>query len=145
MSDVFAPYHVVFSTYRRQLTINSANSEALYRYMWDILKCRGCRLYRINGMPDHVHLLLELNPSVALASLVGELKRSSSLWMKRSGLFPAFEGWGKEYYAHTLGIEGLDRVKSYIINQREHHRVRSFREELDELFASCGIVPRERD
>ncbi|MFD1141529.1 transposase [Larkinella insperata] len=90
-------YQIVFGTKYRKPTTN----EALYRYIWGVLENKNCRLFRINGVGDHVHILCDLHPAVALANLVKDVKAGSSIWMKQSGLFPDFEGWAVGYSAFT--------------------------------------------
>lgn len=63
MSAVSSIYHVVINIYRRQMTIPDETCEHLYRYIWSIVKSRGCRLYRINGIGNHIHMLIELSPT----------------------------------------------------------------------------------
>lgn len=85
-------------------------------------------------MPDHVHLLIDLNPTIALSDLIRNLKATTSQWMTKSGLFPLFEGWGKGYYAASLSFEHKQSVIDYIINQEQHHKTRSYEEEMKWLY-----------
>ena len=82
MSAVSSIFHVVINTYRRQMTIPDETSEHLYRYIWSIVKSRGCRLYRINGIGNHIHMLIELSSTMALSDLVRDIKQGSSKWPK---------------------------------------------------------------
>ncbi len=113
--------HAVINTYHRRMTIDIAHAESLYRFIWSLLRDRDCHLYRIGGIENHVHMLFDLHPRHALMDVMRDIKRESSKWMKSSGLFPAFEGWGKEYFACSRSHEGLDTVIKYIKCQREHH------------------------
>lgn len=139
MSAVSSMYHVVINTYRRQMTIPDETSEHLYRYIWSIVKSRGCRLYRINGIANHVHMLIELAPTVALSDLVRDIKQGSSKWAKQQVYFPQFSGWGKEYGAFSCSSRDKDRIAGYIINQREHHKASSFEEEYRQMIELSGI------
>ncbi len=139
MSKVLNPIHLVLNTYYRRLTIDNNNREALYRFIWSFLKARNCYLYRIGGIQNHIHLLFNLNPTIALSDIVRDMKRESSLWVKRSGLFPYFEKWGKEYYAFGVGKNAIPTIIEYIKNQQEHHRKRTFEEEMQEIFREEGI------
>jgi REP element-mobilizing transposase RayT len=76
-------YHIVFSTKDRHPVLRQERREALFRYIWGILKNRESHLYRINGADDHLHILTSLHPSVSLADLVKDVKTGSSLWIKR--------------------------------------------------------------
>ena len=138
MSHTNCLYHIVFNTYKRINTIPPEHQEELYRFIWSLLLQRNCRLLRINGMPNHVHLFVDLAPYHSLSDIVGELKRESSKWMKRCGNYPQFEGWGKEYFATSKSVAEKNVVIEYIKNQQEHHAKRSFEEELQEMFRSNG-------
>lgn len=85
-------YHIVFRTKDSLKTLNLENSEELYKYIWGIIKSRDGVLYRINGMEDHIHILSDLHPSIALADYVRDIKTASSIWLKASGKFQKFEG-----------------------------------------------------
>ena len=139
MSAVSSMYHVVINTYRRQMTIPDETSEHLYRYIWSIVKSRGCRLYRINGIGNHVHMLIELAPTVALSDLVRDIKQGSSKWAKQQVYFPQFSGWGKEYGAFSCSCRDKEAIIHYIKNQREHHKVKTFEDEYKGLLELSGI------
>ncbi|MGA0555332.1 IS200/IS605 family transposase [Larkinella sp. VNQ87] len=132
-------YQIVFGTKYRRPTSNEAHCTDLYCYIWGIIKSRNCCLFRINGVEDHLHILCDLHPTVALATLVKDIKAGSSLWMKQSGLFPEFEGWADGYGAFTYSIRERDKIIRYIRNQKEHHRKRSFPDEFKALLDEHGI------
>ena len=145
MSFVTAIYHVVINTYRRRLTIPNESSEKLYRYIFGIVKAKGCTLLRVNGIGNHIHLLIELSPATSLSSLMQDVKSSSSKWMKQyPQLFPMFEGWGKEYAAFTYALRDKDMLIHYIDNQRIHHQSKSFEHEYRVLMRNAGIEWNEK-
>jgi REP element-mobilizing transposase RayT len=119
-------YHIIFGTKYRKNMITEKHSKELYKYIWGIIKNKKCILYRINGVEDHIHLLISLHPSVALADLLKDLKVSSSIWMKQSGLFPDFAGWQEGYAAFTCSFKEKDKIIQYIKKQKEHHQKESF-------------------
>ena len=80
-------YQIVFSTKHRKPVLVEQYDEQLYKYIWGIVKNKNCRLYRINGMPDHIHLFIDLHPSVSLSNLVKDVKIASNQWIKQSGYF----------------------------------------------------------
>ncbi len=121
MSKTKSLHHIVFATKQREMTITEADKKELYAYILGIIRNLKCYLIRINGMPDHIHLLVDVNPTVAIADLVKQIKQSSSYWMKSSGKFPKFRCWGEGYYAFSIAVSELDKVKAYIINQEAHH------------------------
>ena len=139
MSAVSSMFHVVINTYRRQMTIPDETSEHMYRYIWSIIKSRNCRLYRINGTGNHIHMLIELSPTIALSDLVRDIKQGSSKWAKQQVYFPQFSGWGKEYGAFSVGQREKDVVVKYIMSQREHHKSRTFEGEYQEIIEACGL------
>lgn len=90
----------------------------------------------MNGIPNHIHLLVDLSVEVSLSQFMRELKRSSSLWLKQHhDLFPEFVGWGKEYYAFSCGPRDKDAIISYIKGQENHHNITSFDDEMKSISA----------
>jgi len=96
-------YHLVFRTKNSRNTLFQAHSRELYAYMMGIIRNKNCFLYRINGLEDHIHILCDLHPSIALADFMRDLKTSSSIWLKQSGKFTEFTGWADGYVALTYG------------------------------------------
>ena len=94
-------YQIVFGTKHRQPTISIEHDEELYKYIWGIIKNKKCKLYRINGIEDHIHIFSDLHPSISLSDYVKDIKVASCIWMKESGKFPLFEGWQDGYGAFT--------------------------------------------
>ncbi|SDQ04350.1 REP element-mobilizing transposase RayT [Chryseobacterium soldanellicola] len=132
-------YQIVFSTKHRNPVLNIEDEDQLYKYIWGIVKNKNCKLYRINGMPDHIHLFADLHPSVSLSSFVKDIKVSSNLWIKQSGLFPDFEEWQSGYSAFTYSEREKDTIINYIKNQKEHHKNESFEDEYKNLLISHGV------
>jgi REP element-mobilizing transposase RayT len=133
-------YHIIFRTKSSEMTIRQENVSYLYKYIWGIIKNKKCVLYRINGMEDHIHILSDLHPSVALADYIKDIKVASSKWMKASGYFPDFRGWGIKYAAFTYSYEEKEILIHYIKNQQEHHKKESIRDEIKRLFKEQGII-----
>ena len=139
MSAVSSLFHIVINTLNREMTIPDDASEQLYRYIWSIVKSRNCRLIRINGIGNHLHMLVELAPTMCLSDLVRDIKQGSSKWAKQQPCFTRFRGWGKEYGAFSCSIHEKDKIVNYIINQREHHRAGTFEDEFRQLIESSGL------
>lgn len=140
MSKVNAIYHIVINTYQRQMTINNDHREDLYRFIWKLIINRKCVLYRIGGIPNHVHLLIDLHPEVPLSTLMRDIKQLSSKWAKQSGFFPQFIGWGKEYAAFTCQYSNKTTIIHYINNQQNHHKAITFETEFRSLFSYEGYA-----
>ena len=132
-------YHIVFRTKSSEKSINQAYASDLYKYIWGIIKNKKCVLFRINGMEDHIHILSDLHPSIALADYIKDIKVSSSKWMKESGYFPHFKGWGLKYCALTYSFRERDMITNYIRGQQEHHKKESFQDEIQRIFKEQGI------
>jgi len=132
-------YHIVFRTKRSQLTIFEQSERDLYAYILGFCNNTGCRLHRIGGMPDHIHMLVDIPPTEALSSFMNRLKSETSKWMKQNPAFPAFAGWGEGYASFTYAFGDIETVKNYIKNQKEHHRGLSFADEYRKLIEEQGI------
>jgi REP element-mobilizing transposase RayT len=132
-------YHLVFRTKESLPTIKQDHIDQLYAYITGIIKNKNSHLYRINGVENHLHILTDLHPSLALADFIREIKVSSSVWMKSNGYFPAFNGWADGYGSFTCSYNDMGRVIDYIKNQQDHHRKKSFEEEYRSLLLESGI------
>ncbi len=136
-------YHIVFRTKNSKKTLAQEHINELYAYILGTIKNKNCFLYRINGMEDHIHLLSDLHPNIALADYLRDIKTSSSIWLKQSGKFSAFEGWADGYAALTYAWRDKDMIVNYIKNQQEHHKEESFEDELRRLLKEHGIEVNE--
>ncbi|MBR5435237.1 MAG: IS200/IS605 family transposase [Muribaculaceae bacterium] len=139
MSAVSSLFHIVINTLRREMTISDEASDQMYRYINSIVKSKNCRLLRINGIGNHIHMLVELSPTVALSDLVRDIKQGSSKWAKQNSNFSAFCGWGKEYGAFSCSVRDKDNIINYIINQREHHKVKTFEDEYKAMISNSDL------
>ncbi|MGN6249304.1 MAG: IS200/IS605 family transposase [Ginsengibacter sp.] len=121
--------HVVFAVKGRNNLIHSSHKIELYKYITGITNNINQKLIAINGMTDHIHLLIGLKPSASLSEVVRDIKANSSRfinekkWMK--GKFEWQRGFGAFSYSHSQ----LNTIINYISNQEEHHKKRTFKEE----------------
>ena len=132
-------YQIVFSTKYREPLLNKSNREELFKYIGGVLKNKNCHLYRINGVEDHLHIVTHLHPSVSLASLVKDIKVSSSIYIKENNLFVGFSNWQEGYGAFTYSVKEKDRLIEYVKNQEEHHRKKTFKDEYIDLLKEHEI------
>ena len=140
MSAVTAIYHIVINTRGREMTLPLASCDQLYRYIAGVVQNSQSTLYAINGIENHIHLLINLHPSVRLSDLVRDIKLSTSQWMKHNReCFPQFAGWGKEYGAFSYAMRDKEMVANYIKNQRAHHQRESFEDEYRKHLQNAGI------
>ncbi len=137
-------YHIIFSTRHREITLVEEHHEALYKYIWGVIKEKHCTLYRINGTKDHLHIFSDLHPSFSLSAYIKDIKLASSSWMKASGVFPHFMHWQEGYSAFTHSVKEKDRIIGYIKNQKEHHETENFFDEYKRLLMEQEIPFEEK-
>jgi REP element-mobilizing transposase RayT len=137
-------YHLVFRTKSGGKTIDPQHSKELFAFIAGIIKNNKSFLYQINGMEDHLHILCDLHPSIALADFMRDIKTSSSIWLKRSGSFKDFQGWADGYAAFTYAWRDKNMIVNYIKNQQLHHLAMSYEDELRKLLAEHGVEVYER-
>jgi putative transposase len=122
--------HIVFSTKKRFpfLSDNTIRDE-MHAYLGGVCKTLDSPPIIIGGVADHVHILVLLSKNHAVSRVIGELKRVSSIWIKtKGGILTKFH-WQNGYGAFSIGRSEIDTVRSYIQNQQEHHRKRTFQDE----------------
>ena len=142
MSHLNLTYHIVWRTKYSQRTISEEHERDLYTYIVGICDAKQCHVYRINSMPDHIHLCVEVHPTIAVSEFVKVLKQETSKWMRSNrSWFPWFDGWGNGYAAFTYSALERPSVIEYIKNQKEHHKVKSFRQEYEEWLQEMGMNP----
>ena len=132
--------HIVFGTKYRKNTILIDRRERLYQYITQIIKNKKSELLKINGIGNHVHILLNLHPTIALAEMMKNIKQSSSKMITERYLFPDWEGWASEYYACSVSPSHLPPVKEYISNQEYHHGIKDFVEEMNDFVGKMGMT-----
>ncbi|HSP97046.1 MAG TPA: IS200/IS605 family transposase [Candidatus Dormibacteraeota bacterium] len=134
--------HVVFSTRERRPMIRGEDRGPLHGYLAGIVRDIGCHSLRIGGPGDHVHALVSLGRTRSVADLVQEMKRRSSRLMKERGV--AGFCWQGGYGAFSIGASQVAVLTRYIDHQEEHHRRRTFQEELRAILERYGVVYDER-
>lgn len=132
--------HFIFSTKSRQPFLTKDIREALFPYLATIARKGDGECYRVGGVEDHVHLAVRLGRQVTIADMVQELKVSSTHMLKREWpeLLKGF-AWQKGYGAFSVGPSDLPALLEYIDRQEEHHKKRSFKEELLAFLHKYGV------
>jgi len=118
--------HLVFSTKNRERLISNKMQERLWPYMTGICKNHDMLPFAVGGMPDHVHVLFRLPPTLALARAITLIKSNSSKWMGEHGRYFA---WQEGYGAFSVSSSSISSVIKYIDGQELHHRKRTYEEE----------------
>jgi putative transposase len=131
-------YHLVFSTKNRIAFIEPTWRRRFHEYLGGTIRGLGGMPLEVGGVGDHVHLLVGLKATHCLADVLRDLKKSSSAWVHDEIAVSNF-AWQEGYAACTVSPTALDQVRRYIINQEEHHRKKSYREELIEFLEIAGV------
>lgn len=126
-------------TKNRDPSIDCPWRTRLHEYLGRTISGLGGFTQAVGGVADHVHLLVGLRASQCLADVMRELKKSSSAWIHES-LGLAHFAWQEGYAAFTVSATARDAVRQYIFNQEQHHRTRSWREELIEMLDKAGVA-----
>ena len=131
--------HIVFAVKGRQNLISKIWKDELYKYITGIVINEGQKLIAINGMPDHIHILVGSKPNKALSDLVRDIKANSSRFINEkkwiNGKFEWQTGFGAFSYSHSQ----LTNVINYIQNQEEHHKKKTFKEEYVDFLKAFDI------
>lgn len=120
---------VVFAVQNRDCMIHSSWEEELYKYISGILRNKEQKMLAINGMQDHIHFFIGMKPSCCLSDLVREVKKSSNDFIKEKKFSKFKFNWQEGYGAFSYSHSQIDSVIKYIINQKEHHKKQTFKEE----------------
>lgn len=131
--------HFVFSTKDRQPLIQSAVEEELYQYICGVCRNHRCPVISINGVEDHIHLLLQLDKTMSVSKIVSEVKSSSSQWIKTKGESYRNFSWQGGYGSFSVSRRNLEEAKNYLSRQKEHHKKLTFKEELLALLRQAKI------
>ncbi len=136
--------HLVFSTKNREPLLRDEQMRAsLHSELGGISKKLECPPIITGGMEDHIHLLARFGRTITQAEWVKELKRVSNLWLKEQFQLSAFE-WQAGYADFSVSQSNLEQVKRYIVTQDEHHKKRSFQDEVRELLQRHRMEWNER-
>jgi REP element-mobilizing transposase RayT len=125
-------FHMVFATKGRRPMIPPAWKSEIRRYMAGILRNHRSRLITAGGMPDHLHVLASLHAQLCVSEAVRVLKANTSRWLSRQKGVHRF-AWQEGYAGFSVSRSQVERVRTYINHQEQHHRRRSFEEEIRQL------------
>ena len=146
MPGTFTQIHLqlVFAVRNRTSLIQQSWEIELYKYLTGIVQNNGHKMLSVNGMPDHLHLLVGMRPTQALSNLLQTIKRDSSIWINEEGFTKGKFYWQEGYGAFSYSKSQVPNVIHYIENQKLHHKKISFTEEYKQLLTSFEIPFDER-
>ena len=136
--------HLVFHVKQTSRRIREEDLQKLFAYLGGIIRQLKGIAIEIGGRPDHVHLLTSVPPTMALADFIRIIKSRSSKWLKTLDRSYASFAWQDGYGAFSVSPTLLDKTSSYIRNQADHHKQRSFGEEYRLFLQVYGIICDER-
>ena len=137
--------HIVWATLDRRPLLANGAAVKLSAYLHEYANEKGIYM-KINFVnADHAHVLIDLPTSKAIEDVVQLLKGATSHWVNEKNLVPGKFGWQRGYGAFSVSHSGLDTVCSYIAGQEEHHRIKTFSEELRQLVERYGMAWREEE
>jgi len=131
MAGTFSQIYIqiVFAVEHRESLILPEWETELYKYITGIVQNKGQKMLAINGVPDHIHIFIGMKPSCCLADLVREIKKSSNDFIKEKKFSKFKFNWQEGYGAFSYSHSAVDNVVKYVMNQKEHHKKQTFKEE----------------
>jgi REP element-mobilizing transposase RayT len=142
MADTYsqAYFHLIFAVKHRQALIRKSWKNDLEKYITGIIQNNGHKLIAIGSIPDHLHIFIGYNLNQTIPNLVEVIKTSSNNWIKKRNLSKFKFEWQRGYGAFTHSHSQIDTVVKYVLNQEDHHRLRTFREEYIEMLNKFQIA-----
>ncbi len=141
MANTYAQMYIqiVFAVKHRQNLISEKHREEVEKYICGIITNNQSKPLAIYCNPDHIHILIGLHPSVAVSDMTRDIKANSSRWINEKGWIQGKFEWQSGYGAFTYSKSQIDHVVKYILNQREHHRKSTFKEEYFNILKKFDI------
>ena len=135
---------VVFTVKGWENLIRKEWKDELYKYIAGVIKGKEQKPIIVNGMPDHIHAFVGLRPAMAIADLVRDIKNNSSNFINEKKLVTGKFSWQEGYGAFSYSHSHIQNVYDYILNQEEHHRTKTFREEYIDFLKKFEIEYNEK-
>ena len=139
MSFVKIMVHAVWGTKYRSALLADGLRQKVCNHIKENATSKNIRVDTINGHTDHLHCLAELNPDLTIRKQMQLIKGESSNWINKNNLMHSDFSWAEDYYAVSVSEDDLQNVRNYINNQHEHHRKKTFLEEVEELKKQFGL------
>jgi len=130
--------HIVFAVQGRKNLIHKSMREELHKYITGIVTKRKQKLLSVFAMPDHIHMLLGMEPNMTSSDLIRDVKAGSSKFITDNNWVGKFN-WQMGFGAFSYSKSQVDSVVKYINNQEEHHKTKTFKEEYLELLEKFDI------
>jgi putative transposase len=146
MANTYTQIHIqfVFAVKYRTATIHSSWKDELYKYITGIIQHHKHKLIAINGMADHIHILIGMRPTQSISDLMQDVKASSSKWINEKQLAQGRFEWQEGYGAFSYGKSQVRDVVGYINNQEQHHKIKTFKEEYVDFLQKFEVAYDEK-
>ena len=146
MSGTFSKLYiqVVFAVKGRENLIANSWKDELHKYLAGIIKGKDQKSIIVNGMPDHIHAFIGLRPAMKISDLVRDVKNNSSNFINDNKFVKGKFNWQNGYGAFSYSHSHIDKVYQYVLNQEDHHKKRTFREEYIGLLKKFQIEYEEK-
>lgn len=141
MAHTFSQIYIqiVFAVKGRKCLIAPEWEERMYQYITGVIRKKDQKLIAINGMPDHIHILIGMQPDCNLSALVREVKKTSNAWVNDCGRVSSKFQWQEGFGAFSYGQSQLSVIANYVMNQKIHHTKKSFKKEYLEFLERFEI------
>jgi len=130
---------IVFVVKNRQALIKEDWEERLYQYITGVVQNKGQKMLAINGVSNHIHIFINIKPNCNISDLVREIKKSSNKFINENNFTPFKFQWQEGYGVFSYSHSHIDRVAKYVMNQKEHHRKKTFKEEYIEMLQKMNV------
>ncbi len=146
MANTYTQIHIhfVFAVKFRQAIIGNEWKEKLHKYIAGIIKNSNHKLLAINGVSDHVHILIGMRPVQSISDLMKNIKQDSSKWINTNRFLKSHFEWQEGYGAFSYSKSQLNAVVNYIQNQELHHKKKTFKEEYIDFLEKFEVDYDER-
>ena len=136
MPDTYSQLYIqlVFAVKHRQNFIQASWKNDLYKYIIAVIQNKRHKVLSINGMPDHIHIFIGLNPAISIADVVSDIKKASNNWINDKGFTQRKFAWQSGYGAFSYSRSHISKVCAYIENQEIHHQKITFDEAYTQFF-----------
>jgi putative transposase len=135
---------IVFTVQGKQNLIPKKHREELHKFITGIVSSRNQKLIAIFAMPDHVHIFIGIKPNISISDLVRDIKAGSSKFINDNKWLPGKFSWQEGFGAFSYSHSHIDSVVKYILNQEEHHKTKTFKEEYLDFLNKFQIVYNEK-
>lgn len=135
---------IVFAVKGRENLIHEEWKDDLHKYIAGIIKGKNQKSIIVNGMPDHIHAFIGLKPAMQISDLVRDIKNNSSNFINDNKFVKGKFSWQEGYGAFSYSHSHIENVYQYILNQEEHHKKKTFKEEYVDFLTKFNIEHEEK-